>query len=88
MISFCHPVDLQKTTELAGGGGGGVNVSLGGRKILFCITIFFSVAMTKTFQRLKQCQPTPIVSVLSLESGRIVKFVASVSNARNETAMS
>ena len=86
MISFCHPVDLQKTTELAGGGE--VNVSLGGRKILFCITIFFSVAMTKTFQRLKQCQPTPIVSVLSLESGRIVKFVASVSNARNETAMS
>ena len=36
------------------------------------------VAMTKTFQRLKQCQPTPVVSVLSLESGRIVKFVASV----------
>ena len=72
---LCHWVDLQKTTEL----GGEVNVSVWGRKILFCITTFFSVAMTKTFQCLKQCQPTPIVSVLSLESGRIVKFVASVS---------
>ena len=61
--------------------GGEVNLGVWGRKILFCITTFFSVTMTKTFQRLTQllCQPTPIVSVLSLESGRIVKFVASVS---------
>ena len=40
---------------------------------IFCINIFFSVAMTKTLnQDLKQWQPTPIVSFLSLESVRIV----------------
>ena len=33
---------------------------------------FSSVAMTKTFQHLKQWQPTHIVAALSLESVRIV----------------
>ena len=43
------------------------------KMLIFCINIFFSVAMTKTLnQDLKQWQPTPIVSFLSLESVRIV----------------
>ena len=37
------------------------------------MNIFFSVAMTKTFQHLKQWQHTPIVSALSLKSMRIVR---------------
>ena len=40
----------------------------------YYMNIFFSVAMTKTFQHLKQCQPTPIVSVLSLYSVRIISL--------------
>ena len=48
--------------------------SFNSRKVLFfCIDIFFSVAMTKTLnQHLKQWQPTPTVSSLSLNSVRIV----------------
>ena len=36
------------------------------------MNIFFSVAMKKTFQHLKQCQPIPFLSVFSLESVTIV----------------
>ena len=42
------------------------------KRASLCIKIFFSEAMTKTFQHLKQWQPTSIVSALSLESVRIV----------------
>ena len=41
--------------------------------LFFCINIFFSaVAMTKTFQHLKQWQPTSVLSAFSLESVRII----------------
>lgn len=44
-----------------------------GKCFFFCIDIFFSVAMTKTLnQHLKQWQPAPTVSSLSLNSVRIV----------------
>ena len=48
------------------------------------MNIFFSVAMTKTFQHLKQYQPTPFLSVFSLESVTIAdrcKFHKSLKTA-------
>ena len=33
------------------------------------------MAMTKPFQHLKQCQPSPIVSASSFESVRVVKLL-------------
>ena len=49
-----------------------------------CMNIFFSVAMTKTFQHLKQCKPIPFLSVFSLESVTIAarcKFHKSLKTA-------
>ena len=48
------------------------------------MNIFFSVAMTKTFQHLKQCQLTPFLSVFSLQSVTIAarcKFHESLKTA-------
>ena len=43
-----------------------------GKCFFFCTNIFFSVAITRTFQYVKQSQPTSFVSALSLKSVRIV----------------
>ena len=45
--------------------GGGVCQLTRKKNASFCINISFSEAMTKTFQQLKQWQPTSIVSALS-----------------------
>ena len=68
---FCFAIETIRTRPP---NSRGFYVSARGRKLasLCILNIFFFVAMTKTFQHLKQWQPNSIVSALYLESVRRV----------------